>query len=355
MNSELRSAARILLTITIFVCGGGSIEDARAQTCSTLNVVSYGGGAYQQSHIDSFANPFSTFAGLSMRSLVWDANYGTLKSMVDSKVVDWDVVDVPTAQFARGRDEGIYERLTRRIDPQGFLPNTVTDFGVGNVYWATVLAYKRSSYSGAAPDSWADFFDLRRFPGPRGMYDDPRANLEFALLADGMLPKDVYPLTSEKIDRAFRKLDTIKGSIRAWWGDGSQPIQLLLNNVVVLSTAWSGRIFASKIANADLAYTWNGAALELDYWIIPKGSRCVDAASRFIAFASTAAAMADQASRIAYGPVNLGALSFLSPEIQAQLPTYPANFSKAFVVNAENWRSMEDSARARWTRWKNAN
>ena len=45
-----------------------------------------------------------------------------------------------------------------------------------------------------------------------------RGNLEFALIADGVAPGDVYKVlaTSEGVDRAFRKLDQLKPYI-VWW------------------------------------------------------------------------------------------------------------------------------------------
>lgn len=330
----------------------GTSTAARAD-CTQMAVVSYGGGAYQKSHVSAFITPFSTYRGIPVRSYVWDANYGTLKSMVDSGAVDWDVVDIPATEFARARDEGLLQTIKPPVPQSGFQLGTAQQQGVGNVYWATVLAYKRSTFPKTPPRSWADFFDTKRYPGARAMYDDPRPNIEFALLADGVGLKSLYPLTQAKIDRAFKKLDSIKPSVKVWWGDGSQPVQLLLNDVVVMSPAWSGRIFASPIASKSLGYTWNGAALELDYWVIPKGSHCLDSASRFIAFASTPAALAQQTNIIAYGPANRDALSFVSSRVKPHLPTYPDNFSRAFVVNADNWRSVEDAVRARWTRWKN--
>ena len=62
-----------------------------------------------------------------------------------------------------------------------------------------------------AADALADFFDLARFPGPRGLRDSgPKYNLELALIADGVPPWRVYPAlaTTNGVDRAFAKLDS---------------------------------------------------------------------------------------------------------------------------------------------------
>ena len=65
---------------------------------------------------------------------------------------------------------------------------------------------------------WADFWDVAKYPGKRGLRRSAETNLEFALLADGVAPGDVYKTlrTSEGVDRAFRKLDQLKPYI-VWW------------------------------------------------------------------------------------------------------------------------------------------
>ena len=63
-----------------------------------------------------------------------------------------------------------------------------------------------------APASWADFWDVKKFPGKRALRKGPKYTLEFALMADGVAPKDVYKVLAGKDgqDRAFKKLDELK-------------------------------------------------------------------------------------------------------------------------------------------------
>jgi putative spermidine/putrescine transport system substrate-binding protein len=119
-----------------------------------------------------------------------------------------------------------------------------------------------------------------------------------------------------------------------------------------MSSLWNGRIFASKDAKTDIGYTWTGAALELDYWVIPRGSINIDHAARFIAFASNPYSMAVQAEMIGYGPANQEALRYVSPEVQNQLPTSEKNWKDAFVIDAEWWAQNEDTVKTRWLAWK---
>lgn len=314
-----------------------------------LTIVSYGGGAYQESHKTALLAPFSELTGVRTESLVWNADYGQLKTMVDSGNVGWDVVEVTAAQFERGRRENMFATLTVRPSEGEFLPGSVTEHGVANVYWGTVLAHRSADYAKRRPTTWSDFWNVKEFPGARGLYDDPRGNLEFALLADNVPSDKLYPLD---VERAFRKLDEIKPHVRVWWSDGTQPVQLLLTNTVALTSAWNGRIYASDQAKKELAYTWNGAALELDYWVVPRGARNVDMASRFISFASHPYALAKQTEIVGYGPVNTNALNYVSPDARTHLPTYEQNWKVSFVVNADWWAANEQQLKQRWLAWK---
>jgi putative spermidine/putrescine transport system substrate-binding protein len=327
----------------------GCAKDEGRTGASVLTVVSYGGGAYQQSHRIAFCEPFSLFTGDRVQSVVWNADYGKLKAMVQSGNVQWDVVEVTAAQFARGRIENLYEKLSIKPTEGSFLPGCVTDYGVANVYWSTVLAYRKDKFSGTPPKEWKDFFDPKSFRGARALYDDPRGNLEFALIADGVSPKGLYPLD---VERAFRKLDQIKPYVRAWWTDGTQPVQMLQTGTVDLSSAWSGRIYASSEAKKSIGYSWAGAALELDYWIVPRGSNNIDKASRFIAFASNPYFMAKQATLVGYGPANTSAIQYVPDSVRAELPTYAENWDASFVVDAQWWSDHESDLKARWLAWK---
>ncbi len=344
--------AYIVLFLMVALSGcedKGTATSRSTRSSQNISVVSYGGGAYQESHKKAFIEPFHNYTGIDVRSIVWGADYGKLKAMVHSGQVTWDVVEVTAAQFKRGQNDNLFSKLTVKPDDGVFLPDTISEYGVANVYWGTVMAFRKEAFPKAPPKTWEDFFDVTNFPGSRALYDDPRANLEFALLADGVKPDDLYPLD---VDRAFKKLNTIKDHVRVWWKGGTQPIQLLLSGEADLSSVWNGRIFASNDARKQIGYSWSGAALELDYWVIPKGSGNRDISSRFIVHASSPYAMAKQAEIVGYGPVNISALDLINPDIQTHLPTYKANWDRSFAVDSQWWSENEETIKTRWLAWK---
>src|SRR3546814_9868963 len=71
-----------------------------------------------------------------------------------------------------------------------FLPGALQPCAVGSLAWSMAIAFSDSTGEIRAddikPSSLQDFFDLERFPGPRGLRRTPMTNLEWAMLADGV-------------------------------------------------------------------------------------------------------------------------------------------------------------------------
>ena len=183
------------------------------------------------------------------------------------------------------------------------------------LFFSTVVAYNHERTTGVVPRTIQDFFDLERFPGRRGMRRVPVANLEFALMADGVPASEVYAVldTGKGIDRAFRKLDTIKDQL-VWWDAGAQPPQMLADGEVVMTTAYNGRIFnAQVLENQPFTIVWHGQVLEISNLAILSGSPNLSAARQLIAYASRPSSMAGVSRYIAYSPSRYSAEGLVSP------------------------------------------
>ena len=91
--------------------------------------------------------------------------------------------------------------------------------------------------------------------------------------------------TKEGVDRAFKKLDAIKPNVKVWWTAGAQPPQLLADGEVVMTTAWNGRIYdAVKNNKKNFKIVWDGQAMDFNLWAIPKGTKKLALAQKFVAF-----------------------------------------------------------------------
>jgi putative spermidine/putrescine transport system substrate-binding protein len=222
---------------------------------------------------------------------------------------------------------------------------------VCDLYFSTVLGYNNQTFpTGKHPRTWAEFWDLKKFPGPRMLADiaSGAADLEFALLADGV-PKDkLYPID---IDRAFKALDRVRPAIRKFWDTGALSAQMLADKEVVAGSIWNGRLQAVADKGAPLAIEWNEAMLQVQYWGIMKGAKNVADAQRFVDFACQPKIQADFANAIPYGPPNRAAFKHISAARAAQLPSSPEYKAKAFLQNGQWWADNRPKVSERWSQW----
>ena len=100
-----------------------------------------------------------------------EESYGGISDVrlkVQAGAVTWDIIDTGSGGGARGGVEGILEPLDYdMIDISNFLAGTALSHCVGTITFSTVLAYNTETYSGDTPQSWADFWDVEKFPGKR--------------------------------------------------------------------------------------------------------------------------------------------------------------------------------------------
>lgn len=355
MKMKLLLSAAAALAIT---AGSASAKD--------LTVVSWG-GAYTKSQVEAYHKPWQSKTGKTITSEDYNGGIAEIKAQVEAGNVTWDVVDVELSDAVRACDEGLIEPIDPSILPAGadgsaaaddFLPGTLHDCAVANIVWSTIFAYDSSKIANG-PKTIADFFDTAKFPGKRGLRKNPKANLEMALMADGVPAADVYKVlgTAEGVDRAFAKLDSIKGDV-VWWEAGAQPPQLLADGEVAMTTAYNGRIFNAVAGEGKpFEIVWDGQVWDLDLWVIPKGSKNKEAALDFVKFSTATEQLAAQASWISYGPArkSSGALvgKFHNKDIDMgpQMPTNAANLKNATQNNFEFWADNQDELNERFNAW----
>ncbi|MFN3985604.1 MAG: ABC transporter substrate-binding protein [Rhodocyclaceae bacterium] len=317
-----------------------------------VTVISFG-GATQAGQAKAYYQPFSAETGIKVIPGEYNGEMARITAMVQAGNVTWDVVEVESPELVRGCEEGLFEKLdyAKIGNKADFVPEAVTECGIGTFVWSTVLAYNGDRLT-EAPTSWADFWNVEKFPGKRGLRKGAKYTLEFALLADGVTPDKIYEVleTEEGIARAFAKLDEIKEHI-LWWEAGAQPPQLLASGDLVMSSVYNGRIAAARKEGRNLQIVWNGSIYDFDYWAIPKGSPNLDDAYKFIAYASQPEPQAKMAIEVPYGPTHLQAVGTLAPEIAAELPTAPQNMEGAFATNTEFWVDFGEELEQRFNAW----
>jgi putative spermidine/putrescine transport system substrate-binding protein len=326
---------------------------AGSASARDLSVVSWG-GSYQDAQRKVYFEPFQRETGIPLVEDSWDGGIGTLRAKVEGGAVSWDVVQVEAEELSIGCDEGLLLPIDWNVlgGRDNFLPSAVSDCGVGAIVWSTVLAYDAGKFPGGGPKSWADFWDVERFPGKRAMRKGPKYTLEFALMADGVPPKDVYKVlaTKEGVDRAFAKLDAIKPQL-IWWEAGAQPPQLLASGEVTMTSVYNGRLDAPRREAKNFRIVWPGSIYAVDSWVILSGSPNAEKGMKLITFMSDAERQARLPEYISYGVTNKAAMQRIPPMLLENLPSAPQNLEVSVPLDVRFWTDHIDELNKRFNAW----
>ncbi|MBL8839380.1 MAG: ABC transporter substrate-binding protein [Alphaproteobacteria bacterium] len=341
----------IALAVVAAAVFGAGIAAAQQRD---LTVVSWG-GAYQDAQREVYFRPFTAATNIRLREDNWDGGIGVLRSRVQGGNNPWDVVQVESEELLLGCEEGLFERIN--WDAIGgrpaYLPDAVHDCGVGAILYNFVLAYDGARITGEGPRSWADFWNVQRWPGKRALRRGPKTNLEIALMADGVAPADVYRLlaTPEGVERAFRKLDELRPHI-VWWERGAQPPQLLASGEVAMASAYNGRISAAnRTENRQFRMAWTNSLYTIDSWVIMRGSPNRAQAEQFLRFVGEPQRQAQLPPHIPYGVTNRGATALVPAAVMPELPTNPDNIRTALFINDRYWLENIDRLNQRFNAW----
>ncbi|WP_081619881.1 ABC transporter substrate-binding protein [Rhizobium sp. 2MFCol3.1] len=329
------------------VAGMGLGRPAFAQA-KALSFCSWGGST-QDAQNAAWGVPFTKDTGYSILN-DGPTDYGKLKAMIDSGNVSWDVVDMEAQTAYQFAKMGLLESIDYSVvSRDGLDPVLNTDFGVGSFKSSWVLGYN-TDFLPAEPTSWADLFDLKKFPGKRALFKwSGMGALQMALLADGVAPDALYPLD---VDRAFAKLDTIKNEI-VWWDSGARSQQLLASGETPIGMFWNGRISAMQQEGMTSAkIVWKQHIPGPDMLVIPKGAKNKDAAMKFLAVAVSAQGQADFCNATSYAPVNDKAIPLIKPEMAEAMPY--SHRSEEVAAGLDFWAENVTAIDGRWFSWQTA-
>jgi putative spermidine/putrescine transport system substrate-binding protein len=322
------------------------VRPARAQA-RTVYVNSYG-GVWESSWKKAFFDPFTAQTKIQVKPVA-GVSFAKLKAQVQSRNFDWDVINLGDVEYAQAVLEGLLEKVDATAAKTHELPpQIVRDYGITSYSLGTNIVYRKDKFPNGGPQSWADFWDVKKFPGPRCMFDRSFTCLAFALLADGVPADQLYPMD---LDRAFRKMSELKPHIKVWWKEGSQSQQLIRDGEVDMIAMWSARAVDLIEDKVPLELVWNGAEIYNANLLIPRGDPNAKAAWEFCNFVAQAKPQADFAMLLPYGPANPGARALMTEARLRQTPAWPDNEKVSFQHDATWIAPRLAQIRERWSQW----
>jgi putative spermidine/putrescine transport system substrate-binding protein len=339
-------AASGWLALAALLVATAMADGARAQ--DQVSFAGYGGEP-QKVQAKAFFEPANKTLGVTV---LQDSHggYAKIKAQVLSGSPSFDLVALGCAEGARAAKEGLLEPLDYSLIPNArdIDPRLRSEHTVGEWTFSTVLAWNTKTVK-TPPKTWAEFWDVKKFPGKRALGSNARQMLEIALLADGVAPEKLYPLD---VERAFKKLEEIKPHLALWWSSGAQSVQLLTDGEIDMEAIWNGRAQAAIDAGAAAAYTYNEGIYDVECFMVLKGSKNKVNAMKIINIMLEAKNQATAASLIDYGPVNPKAYDtgIIPADRLKRLPSAPDNLKQQALLDASWYASADaDKAFARWT------
>lgn len=306
------------------------------------------GGIYQDSQKAAYCDAFASETGAR---IIQDGpmNEAKLRTMVTGGTPDWDVCDV-TDTFLYAGGAALFEKIDYNVVQRKLLgPGFAADYGVGNNVWSYNVCYSTKDFAqGAGPKTWADLFDVKRFPGKRMFRNRVYSTLEIALLADGVPADKLYPLD---VERALRKLDTIREQI-IWWTTPSQSQQLISDGAVACGVIQNGRAYDAVRKGAPLVIEWAQNVRSVDYLVVLKGSKNTDVAMQLINRSIQADAQARFVNATAYAPVTPESFVNVQNSLLPWLATQKDNMARGVTMDAKWWADKLEPLNDRWNKWR---
>lgn len=316
---------------------GALVACAPAHAQGTVTFSSWG-GAFQDALRKSMLEPASKKLGITVRE---DTTNGIqdVRAQITAGRVAWDVTEQELPACETLKRDGMLEPLDYGvIKTDGIPKELVNSHYVGFINFTKVIAYRKDKFGDNGPKTWADFWDVKKFPGKRSMHGRVNYNLEAALMADGVPPANVYRVlaTRDGQERAWKKLAEIVPHVTVWYRGGSQSAQLLRDGEVDIIHMGHNRVESVKASGKPVAYTFDGGTMDIDCLLVPKGAPNKANAMRLINEMLEARAQATLAKAMPLGPVNVKAFDtgVLTPQEMLNVNTHASNYPKQLLVDA---------------------
>jgi putative spermidine/putrescine transport system substrate-binding protein len=286
----------------------------RAAAADSLVYISYG-GATEQAEVDSFIGPFEKDTGVKVVDGA-GPDIAKLKAQIMAGNVEWDVIDFIGSQITAADRQGVLEKLDYSIIDTSDMAIKPEPAGFPFYVYGGGIAFDPKRYpDGKHPTNWEQFWDVKAFPGRRGLRSRPDENMEMALMADGVPANKLYPLD---IDRAFKSLDRIKPYVAKWIAETPQTISLIQSNEIDFVYTFSGRVQAARKNGVSIAYVYESNIVTPAYTCVSKGTRNRDAAMKLTSYFARPELQAKFCNTLGYTPTKRATLKLLTPDAMAQ-------------------------------------
>ncbi|MSP88244.1 MAG: ABC transporter substrate-binding protein [Alphaproteobacteria bacterium] len=326
------SRRRFLTGVAAAVSAPAIIASGKASAADSLVFVGWG-GTQQKAYDQICLQPLAKEIGVTLIN-AYGPDLAKLKAQVTAGKVEWDIMSL-TGAMALGAQR---EKLLEPIDYS--IVTNASDLTLPKheaclpwyLYWGGIGYDPKRHPPGKFPTTWPEFWDVKRFPGRRALRNRPDEILEVALLADGVQPKQLYPLD---VDRAFRSLDRIKPHITHWIAQTQQTVSLIQSNEIDFNYVYKGRVLAAQEEGASIEIADEYPLVSTTLVAVARGTRNKKAAMQLLNGLLRPDMQAAFVNGLpGTGIVTRAAASKLSPAV---LKVLPDPTSPKVAINNDDW------------------
>jgi putative spermidine/putrescine transport system substrate-binding protein len=324
----------------------------RAAAAAQL-VVRTPGGSFDEVKKRTVYDPFREATGIEIVTVASTA--AKLLAMFKAGQVEIDVIDSGDDVLLQLEQAGALEPLPYKdfkyTDPDDIEPGVKRAYQVGSFVYAFVMGYNTAAYAvGKEPKSWAEFWDLKAFPGARSLADmaSGAPNLEIALIADGVALDKIYPID---IDRAFKSLSRVRPAVAKFWDTGALSAQMLADKEVAMEVVWNTRAQVAADGGAPVAVQWNQNQVLAQAYGLTKGTPKAKEGTMFIDYTLSPEVQARWLSAFKAVPVNKKAYPSTAKELLDPETNLPWTVSKGFRNDIDWWAANRTKVSSYWNKW----
>lgn len=345
-----------------FLIGAGTVASAaatpliltpgKARAQGDQVVVATWGGHFAESLVESYYKPFEEETGIKV-VVTGAPDLAKLTAAVKTGNVDVDIADLASGWIAKGDAEGIFAPVDRNIvNVEGVIPEAVRDTVLGYFSYGGGIGWSsaRNGEEGKHPTTWPEFWDVKKIPGRRGLRTRVSETLELALMADGVDPKDIYPID---VERGFKALDRLKDSLDGnlqFIAQTPKTIERIAQDECDFVHTYNGRAYAANEAGIPIGYSFKQNFIGLGWIGAISKSPNPDGAQKLMASFYNPQKQAKFAELMTYPGTMPASMALVKDDIKPWLPDPTAH--DACIENIDWWADKFEELEKRYKEWQ---
>lgn len=331
------AAAALATTLALGAC---SSQDAEGEPAAELGgeiIWADYGGATNEARQATYFDSFTAETGVDVVST--SQAEGVMFEMLEGGVGDYDVMHVGLSDVYLYKDS--IQELDADVPRDDQLPEDVRDYGFGTFIIGHVQAYLPETFPDGGPQTWADFWDVEKYPGKRawpgsaGMFG---SIIEVALLADGVAPEDLYPLD---LDRAFTKLEELRDHL-VYYTEWPQVQQLLASGTVSVAYGPTGQFTSLKSSGVDVTISWDQAIVNTNLMVIPVEAPNKENIMALAAWIGDPERQGAFSTKTMYGPGQAAAFEFIPDAAAENIVNAPSHTEVVYADEEQRSQVYEE-------------